>query len=171
MNKKLVLFYFIILLLFLFLVKNCDGYELINDEIKIERYVKRHNGLLTDEQRALIAKTIIKESSFYNISFKIVLAIIKIESNFDPYAISNVGAKGLTQVYTRMCFGIKADENRLFEIQYNIAFGLCILNNKLIIANNDMVKAIELYNGSGPEARKYVLKILDTLNKINKEFD
>ena len=173
MRKRSILLYLLfILLLPPFVVKDCKGYELISDEKKIENYIKKHNRSLTNEQRKEIVKAIIEESSYYDdISFRVVLAIAKIESNFDPLVVGKAGEIGLMQIYTKMCFGIKADETKLFNIQYNISFGICILHNKLRIAGNDIIKAIELYNGSGPEARKYVKKVLNTLNKINKEFD
>jgi len=169
MNKKLVLVYVIFLFFLFIFIKNCSAYEIINLNIKIENYIKKNNPFLQKKQCELIAKIIIRESSYYNISWKLTLALIEVESNFDPKAISSAGAKGLMQVYTLECFGIKADETKLFEIEYNISFGLCILQDKLRIANNDWIKAITLYNGSGSDARKYTLKVLDTLTKINKE--
>jgi len=170
MDKKLVLLYVFILLLFLFFIKNCEGYELINNEIRIEKYIKKYNRTLTNKQYKLIAKSIVKESLYYNLPFDITLAIMEVESNFDPLAVGAAGEIGLMQIFTRSCANIKADKTKLFEIRYNISFGLCILKSKLKIANNDIVKAVELYNGSGPLARRYVLKVLTVLKKINKEF-
>jgi len=168
-NKIIVLIYAISL--FLFFTKNCSAfYEIINLNIKIENYIKKINPNLKEKQYKKIAKTIIKQSLYYEIPWNIVLAIMEIESNFNPLAIGAAGEIGLMQIFTRMCFDIKANEKRLFEIRYNIAFGLCILHDKLRIAKNDIVKAIKFYNGSGPKAKEYVLKVFDTLEKINKEF-
>lgn len=168
-NKKLVLIFIIISLSFIFVIKNCDSYELINNENKIEKYINKINTNLTNKQYKLIAKIIVRESFYYNLPWKLTLAIMKVESNFNPTAVGVAGEKGLMQIYTLECFGIKADKSRLFEIEYNISFGLCILQDKLKIANNDIYKAIKLYNGSGSPARKYVLKVLNTINKIDKE--
>jgi soluble lytic murein transglycosylase-like protein len=170
MNNKLVLIYVIFLFSLFIFIKNCSAYEIINLNKKIENYIKSVNVNLKEKQYKLITKTIIKQSKYYNIHWAITLGLIEIESTFNINAISPVGAKGLMQVYTLKCYDIEANELRLFEIEYNIAFGLCILQNKLKISNNDFIKAIELYNGSGSDARKYVIKFLDTLNKINKIF-
>lgn len=154
----------------LFLNKNCKGYEIINLNKKIENYIYKINSNISEIDCKKISNAILKQSEYYNIPWIITLAIIEAESTFNKYALSNVGAKGLMQVYTLECFGIIADKNRLFEIEYNIAFGLCILQDKLRMSNNDYKKAIYMYNGEGKEARKYVKKILKTIKKIRRIF-
>jgi len=170
MDKKIILIYTILLFLFLFLNRNCKGNEIINLNNKIEKYIYNINNNLEDKQYKKITNEIIKQSKYYNIPYLITLAIIEVESNFNQFAIGQAREIGLMQIYTLECSGIKANKSKLFDIDYNIAFGLCILKNKLKISNNNYIEAILAYNGSGPKARKYTLKILKTINKIRNIF-
>ncbi len=172
MDKKIVLIYFVILFCLTLLIKNCkaSNLELISLKKRVKNYIIKINPLLTEDQAKLISFCIFEESIYYNIPWIITLSIMEVESSFNPKAISHVGAKGLMQVYTLECCGMKANETKLFEIEYNISFGLCILRDKLKIANYNFKKAIRLYNGSGPDARKFVKMVLEVLNKLNREF-
>jgi len=170
MNKKIVVIYLILLLSLLFLNKNCKGYEIINLNKKIENYIYNINNDLKKEQCKKITKSIIKHSDYYNVPYIITLAIIETESHFNQFAIGNSNEKGLMQIYTMECFDIIADEKRLFEIDYNIAFGLCIFSDKLRISKNNYTKAISMYNGNGKNAKKYMKKVLNNINKIKDIF-
>jgi soluble lytic murein transglycosylase-like protein len=70
--------------------------------------------------------------------------LIKIESNFDPYAISYVGAMGLTQTMPSTCrlYGLDCT----FEPERNIDNGLYILWDKLK-QYKTIEKALLSYNG------------------------
>lgn len=171
MNKKIILIYTILLLLLLFLNKNCNGYEIISLNSKIKNYIININDKLSENQYDKITNSIIKQSNYYNVPLILTIAITEAESTFNQYAVSKVGAKGLMQIYTLECCGIKFDESRLFEIEYNIACGLCIFKDKLKMSDNNYVEAIYKYNGKGKEARKYTLKVLNILNKIKKHYN
>lgn len=168
MNKRIVFIYLILLLTLLFLNKNCKGYEIINLNSKVKNYIISINDKLSNNQYDKIVKSIIEQSNYYNVPLILTIAIMEAESTFDQYAVSEIGAKGLMQIYTLECNKIKFDESKLFGIEYNIACGLCIFKDKLRMSKGDYVGAIYRYNGKGSEARKYTLKVLDILNKINK---
>lgn len=173
MNKKIIIIYLILVSLLLFLNKSCDGsysYEFFNLGLNIRNYINSINNNLSKNQLQKISTSIIEQSKYYNIPWYITLAIIEAESSFDQFAVGSFGERGLMQIYTMECFNIKIDENRLFEIEYNIATGLCILSNKLKMHNNDYNKAIMRYNGVGIGAKRYLIKILNILNNINKIF-
>jgi len=174
MNKKsIIILYLILLFLFLNLNKSCIGAyscEFFNLGLNIRNYINSINNNLSEEQLQEISTSIIEQSKYYNIPWYITLAIIEAESSFDQFAVGTFGERGLMQIYTMECFNIKIDENRLFEIEYNIATGLCILSNKLKMYNNDYNKAIMRYNGVGVKAKKYLIKILNILNNINEIF-
>jgi len=172
MNKPIVIIYIILLFCLFLLIKECksSNLELINLNNKIEKYVSKINPSLNENQLKDISLFIINESIYYNIPWIITLAIMEVESHFNPKAVSPVGAKGLMQVYTLKCCGINFNKEQLFNIQYNISAGLCIFRDKLKISNYNLIKAIGLYNGTGPDARKFVIRVLDILNKLNKEF-
>jgi soluble lytic murein transglycosylase-like protein len=77
----------------------------------------------------------------------LVLAMIAVESRFDRFAVSRVGAVGLMQV---MPFWPKrlGVANRLVQIGANIRMGCEILRYYLRIEHHDWIRALERYNGS-----------------------
>jgi soluble lytic murein transglycosylase-like protein len=62
----------------------------------MERYAQRSG--LTEEERDLVARTILEESVRHELDPALVVAVIHVESRFDAYAVSPVYALGLMQV-------------------------------------------------------------------------
>ncbi|HUY83082.1 MAG TPA: lytic transglycosylase domain-containing protein [Steroidobacteraceae bacterium] len=77
----------------------------------------------------------------------LVLALIAVESRFDRFAVSQVGAVGLMQV---MPFWPKrlGVPNRLVRVDANIRIGCEILRRYLREEHHDWIRALERYNGS-----------------------
>ncbi|HEC93454.1 MAG TPA: hypothetical protein ENI51_10790, partial [Candidatus Atribacteria bacterium] len=78
---------------------------MISNEVKREYYINRIVRIISQNNKTLeskdiyeIAKTIYEQSIKHNFNPLLVTAIIKVESNFDPKAISNSYAYGLCQV-------------------------------------------------------------------------
>jgi hypothetical protein len=70
----------------------------------------------------------------YELSPELILSVIKVESEFNPRAYSNVGAIGLMQVmpvtglYVGRSLGLwMGSENDLFDIEKNIQIGVVFL--------------------------------------------
>jgi soluble lytic murein transglycosylase len=61
-------------------------------------YIQDKNMQLEDEELRTISETVYDESMRYNIDYRLVLAIMTIESNFRYDAVSERGARGLLQV-------------------------------------------------------------------------
>jgi soluble lytic murein transglycosylase-like protein len=104
---------------------------------------------LPDESRRLEwLRFIHREAARAKLPPELVLSVIQIESNFDRFAISEAGARGLMQV---MPFWLKelgrADDN-LFDVQTNLRFGCTILRYYLDMEKGDTVRALARYNGS-----------------------
>ncbi len=123
---------------------------------KIVNIISQNNSTIGSEEIYEIAKTIYEESIKYNFNPLLITAIIKIESNFEPKAISDSYAYGLCQVRRFIApelaenIGIKWDgaEKTLFDPIKNIKIGvyyLSILNRDF----NDLKTAIIAYN-NGP---------------------
>jgi len=140
--------------------------EITKNQIIISKYIKIIRPELPCILRNGIAFEIAKQSKQNNLPWKLITAIIKVESYFNPTAISEVSAKGLMQIYTLECKGIIFDESKLFNIRYNIMCGICIFLEKLRIAKGDWYKAIMLYNGQGQEAIQYQKKVIITIKEI-----
>lgn len=77
----------------------------------------------------------------------LVMALIEVESRFDPWAVSPAGAVGLMQV---MPFwpGQLGVENQLVRVAPNIRMGCEILRYYLRAEKHDWPRALARYNGS-----------------------
>jgi len=138
---------------------------MISNEVKREYYITKavkeisnNNSTLDSKSIYEIAKTIYEESIKYNFNPLLVTALIKIESNYDPKAISDSYAYGLCQVRRFIApelaenIGIEwgGAEETLFDPIKNIQIGvyyLSILERDF----NDLKTAIIAYN-QGPYA-------------------
>lgn len=79
---------------------------------------------------------------------ELVLSVIQVESNFDRFAISEAGARGLMQVMPFWLKELKRPEANLFDPQTNLRFGCTILRYYLDMEKGNTVKALARYNGS-----------------------
>ncbi|RLA86295.1 MAG: hypothetical protein DRG31_00665 [Deltaproteobacteria bacterium] len=117
-----------------------------------------------------------KLSSKYGIPAEIILSIIKVESDFDPGALSPKGAMGLMQLMpsTAQALGVRDP----FDPKENLEAGVRYLRG-LLDRFGDLVLALAAYN-AGPEAvrqhggvppfpetEKYISKILSYLRQFS----
>ena len=134
----------------------------------------------------------------YNLDRYLVYSVIKVESGFDPFAVSNADAKGLMQLMDKTAeesnqkgdFGYKIPDD-LFDPQKNIHLG-CLYLSFLMDTYGDMELAITAYNGGMgnvdkwlkdsnfadgkgglsdipyTETKRYVKKVLKTYEIYNK---
>ncbi|MDH3899994.1 MAG: lytic transglycosylase domain-containing protein [Gammaproteobacteria bacterium] len=100
------------------------------------------------EERLTILKTVHYEARRARLEPELVLAVINVESNYDRFAISSAGARGLMQIMPFWLDEIGHPEDNLFHIKTNIRFGCTILSYYLKRENGDMYRALARYNGS-----------------------
>ncbi|WP_432719402.1 lytic transglycosylase domain-containing protein [Jeongeupia wiesaeckerbachi] len=79
---------------------------------------------------------------------QLVLGLIHIESGFNRYAISPVGARGLMQVMPFWQRLIGSSDQNLLDVSTNLRYGCTILRHYLDIENGDYFRALGRYNGS-----------------------
>jgi soluble lytic murein transglycosylase-like protein len=123
---------------------------------RLERQVK------DPEERLEILKRVHYEATERDLAPELVLAVIDIESNFDHYAISVAGARGLMQIMPFWLEEMDEAEENLMHIDTNVRFGCTILRYYMDIENDDMRRALGRYNGSLGK-RKYPNKVLERL--------
>jgi soluble lytic murein transglycosylase-like protein len=99
-------------------------------------------------ERLRILKTAHYEASRAGLDPELVLAVIDVESNFDRFAISHAGARGLMQVMPFWLNEIGRPGDDLFDIRTNMRFGCTILKLYLDRERGDRRKALARYNGS-----------------------
>ncbi|RKZ95782.1 MAG: lytic transglycosylase domain-containing protein [Gammaproteobacteria bacterium] len=100
------------------------------------------------QERLEILKHVHQEASRVNLQPELVLSVIQVESNFDQYAISWVGARGLMQIMPFWLKEIGHPRDNLFDIKTNLRFGCTILSYYLDIEKGNLFRALGRYNGS-----------------------
>jgi len=79
---------------------------------------------------------------------ELVLALIQVESNFDRWAISSVGAQGFMQIMPFWLQEIGRPDDNLFRPEINLRMGCTILRYYLDKERGDLPRALARYNGS-----------------------
>lgn len=158
------------------------------EEIKREEAVNRimghirgQNVDLEDEELQTIAEMVYDESMQYNVDYRLVLAIMKIESNFRYDAISHKGARGLLQVkpstakYIAPDAGVKwRGAKTLDEPEKNIKIGVHLFSS-LVENFQNINMALHAYH-VGPTRLKRILAEKKRpqrryLNRVLDEYD
>lgn len=98
--------------------------------------------------RINLLKDVHFEATHAGLDPDLVLAVIQVESDFNPYAISGVGARGLMQVMPFWLKRIGKPSDNLFHVQTNLRYGCTILKYYLDQAHGNVARGLALYNGS-----------------------
>jgi soluble lytic murein transglycosylase-like protein len=78
----------------------------------------------------------------------LVLSLIQVESGFNKYAVSRVGARGYMQVMPFWVKSIGTREHNLFHLRINLRYGCTILRHYLDMEKGNLYRALGRYNGS-----------------------
>lgn len=89
---------------------------------------------------------------------ELVLAVIEVESHFDRFAVSRVGAQGMMQVMPFWKNEIGRREDNLTDNRTNLEYGCRILQFYLQREDGDLHRALAAYNGSSG-SRRYSNKV------------
>lgn len=115
-----------------------------------------------DQRRLELLRLLHGEAVRAKLSPELVLAVVDVESRFDPHAISSAGALGLMQIMPFWLDEIGKPGDNLFSMQTNLRFGCAILRYYLEVENGRLPQALQRYNGSlgNPHYSNLVLKAL-----------
>lgn len=100
------------------------------------------------EVRMEFLQTLYYEASRAGLDPELMLGLIQVESNFNKYAVSSVGARGYTQVMPFWIKVIGTPEHNLFNLRTNLRYGAIILRHYIDMENGDLYRALGRYNGS-----------------------
>ncbi len=95
-----------------------------------------------------LLKSAHREATRVKIKPELVLAVIEVESDFDPFAISSAGARGLMQIMPFWLKEIGRPNDNLFRSNTNLRYGCTILRYYLDKENGNRIRALARYNGS-----------------------
>ena len=116
------------------------------------------------EERLELLRLVHHEATRAELPPELVLAVIEIESGFDRFAISVVGAQGLMQIMPFWLDEIGHPDDNLFHAKTNLRMGCTILRHYLDREKGDLRKALARYNGSAGK-RKYPDKVFRALSQ------
>ena len=92
----------------------------------------------------------------------LLVAVMAIESRFNPFAESPMGAQGLMQVIPKWHpdkVDVKSDKGAMFNPDTNIRVGALVLK-EYIQSTGSIERALQQYNGSSDPATPYANKVM-----------
>ena len=131
-----------------------DKFQRLKQRLKYKEY--------GDEELLTLLQLVHTEARRAQLSPELVLSVIQVESNFDRFAISSVGARGLMQVMPFWLKELGRPDDNLFELQTNLRFGCTILRYYLDMEKENLTRALARYNGSRG-SYKYPRKVYKAL--------
>ncbi|HYS07857.1 MAG TPA: lytic transglycosylase domain-containing protein [Myxococcales bacterium] len=113
------------------------------------------------EERPRVMATIVRESRRNGLDPALVAAVIQVESHFDPFAVSSVGARGLMQLMPPTAQWLLEKDSsparirpsHLFNPVLNIELGTSYLAHLMARFDGDLYRALIAYNAGPSIAR------------------
>ena len=115
---------------------------LVDMSSRLSRYIK------DPQQRLDLLRNIHGAAAAASVPPELVLAVIEVESHFDRFAISRVGAQGMMQVMPFWKDEIGRPDDNLTNIATNLEYGCRIMQFYLTRKDGDLHRAMAAYNGS-----------------------
>ena len=131
---------------------------LVDMSTRLKRYVK------DPEERLQMLRMVHKEATRAKISPELVISVIHVESAFNSYAVSYVGAQGLMQVMPFWKKELGREDDNLINASTNLRYGCTILRHYLDREKGDWTRALARYNGSLGRT-KYPEKVMNFWQK------
>ena len=113
-----------------------------------------------EQQRLRLLRLVHQAATRAGLKPDLVLAVMHVESLFDPYALSYVGAQGVMQVMPFWKAEIGRPDDNLIDLVTNLQYGCAILKFYLDKENGNLRRALARYNGS-LGSNRYPDKVLD----------
>jgi len=131
-------------------IAEADSFE---DKFDAEVWLVQKSAVLArfvenPDRRLHILKEVHKAAKLAKLPPEFVLAVIQIESAFDHYAVSRVGAQGMMQVMPFWKHEIGRDSDNLIDLKTNLQYGCTILKHYLDKEKGHWANALARYNGS-----------------------
>ena len=136
-----------------FLEQTIDGAESFEDRFDAEVWLVDMSGRLArfvddPQERLHRLREIHAAASRADLPPELVLSVIEVESHFDRFAISRVGAQGMMQVMPFWKNEIGRPDDNLTDNKTNFEYGCRILQFYLQREKGGLRRALQRYNGS-----------------------
>jgi soluble lytic murein transglycosylase-like protein len=125
---------------------------------------------VAEDAAEAVVRAAFREGQRHNVDPILILAVIAVESRFNPFAASEQGALGLMQVVPRFhmdkiaAVGVPS----MLLPETNIAIGTRILKDSLQRGGNDAA-GLQLYNGAfEDETRAYANRVLNERRRLEE---
>lgn len=153
----------------LLLKEAIDGADSFKDRFEAEVWLLDMSNRLKpivkdDKKRLQLLKQIHYEATRVDLPPELVLAVIEVESRFDPFAISSAGALGLMQVMPFWLKEIGRPNDNLFDVHTNLRMGCTILRYYMDKSKGNLTHALARYNGS-LYSHRYTSKVFRALDR------
>jgi soluble lytic murein transglycosylase-like protein len=155
------------------------------NEAAYYHFIRRYNKRLTHEDALEITRAILHYSVYYGVDPRFIMAIVLVESGFNPYAKSRAGAMGLGQLMPGTARGLGVVDP--YDPVQNLAGSIKLVRGHLekywrqtgepgnwdhviltLAAYNAGSGAVKKYGGVPPykETRNYVDKVIRTYKQL-----
>jgi len=137
-----------------------------NAEVDIKRWIEQNHAVPTGTDVGLLIRSAEYYAKITNLDKKLVLAVISVESGFNPKA-TNKGAKGLMQVQQSVHKKLIAGRD-IKSVKVNLDVGTKILQACHTKSSGSIEKTLACYSGKkGKSAKGYVRLVQSRANQIN----
>lgn len=127
---------------------------LMSQSNKLQHYIE------DPTERLRLLKAVHYEATRTDLNPDVVLAVIQVESAFDRFAVSRVGAQGLMQVMPFWKNEIGRGDDNLTKALTNLRYGCRILQHYMQREQGNLMYALARYNGSYPQTW-YAERVMD----------
>lgn len=119
-----------------------------------------------------VIASVFHSGRFYNIDPLLLLAVMKVESTFNPRAVSSAKAKGLMQVLPKAHpekIALLGGVEQLYIPHLNVRLGAQILRECVDRAGGVIARGLQFYNGSGNDPKqRYANKVMTAHQEFNQ---
>lgn len=132
-------------------------------------------GVANAASRFEIKQLVIEEASKSRVPVELALAVAKVESDFNPKALSSAGARGVMQIMPETAKGeFGVSPNRLWDASTNVRLGVRFLEKLHSQYDGRWDLALSHYNGGtikGNRPHKFTLAYVQKVQKWQKIYE
>jgi len=140
-------------------------------ERAIVGYITRKYGVSVEVVQELV-RTAFAAGKQFGVDPRLVVAMMAVESSFNPIAESFAGAKGLMQIipkYHQEKFAEFGGEQAVFDPRVNILVGARIMREYLLMTSGDLITALQTYAGAiADRGALYTHRVLNEKDQLDE---